>query len=81
MTKLKTDYPCRLKLWLMYKYEKYKRLTVILNKSYNRSSLVMRSYYSAAIYIQRTPVNLIGLAQEKNIKISGLSDYPVTIFY
>ena len=28
-----------------------------------------------------TPVNLIGLVQEKNIIISGLSDYPVTIFY
>ena len=31
------------------------------------------------IYIQRTPVYLIGLVQEKNIIISGLSDYPVTI--
>ena len=31
--------------------------------------------------VQRTPVNLIGLVQEKNIIISGLSDYPVTIFY
>ena len=28
-----------------------------------------------------TPVNLIGLVQVKNIIISGLSDYPVTIFY
>ena len=28
-----------------------------------------------------TPVNLIGLMQEKNIIISGLSDYQVTIFY
>ena len=28
-----------------------------------------------------TPVNLIGPVQEKNIIISGLSDYPVTIFY
>ena len=28
-----------------------------------------------------TSVNLIGLVQEKNIIISGLSDYPVTIFY
>ena len=31
--------------------------------------------------LQMTPVNLIGLVQEKNIIISGLSDYPVTIFY
>ena len=30
--------------------------------------------------VQRTPVNLIGLVQEKNI-VSGLSDYPVTISY
>ena len=28
-----------------------------------------------------TPVNLIGLVQEKNIIISGLSYYPITIFY
>ena len=28
-----------------------------------------------------TPVNLIGLVQEKDIIISGLSDYPVTMFY
>ena len=32
-------------------------------------------------YIQRTPVNLIGLVQERNIVKSGLSYYPVTIFY
>ena len=31
--------------------------------------------------LQRTPVNLIGFVQEKNIIIRGLSDYPVTIFY
>ena len=32
--------------------------------------------------IQRTPVNLISLVQEKNIIISGgLSDYPVTMYY
>ena len=36
---------------------------------------------SVANQIQMTPVNLIGLVQEKNIIISGLSDYPVTIFY
>ena len=29
--------------------------------------------------VQSTPVNLIGLVQEKNIIISGLPDYPVTI--
>ena len=33
------------------------------------------------IMIQRTPVNLIGLVQDKNIIISGLSYYPVTIYY
>ena len=32
------------------------------------------------IKLQRTPINLIGLVQEKNIIISGLSDYPVTMF-
>ena len=31
--------------------------------------------------VQRTPVNLIGLVREKNITISGLSDYPVDLFY
>ena len=31
--------------------------------------------------VQGTPVILIGLVQEKNIIISALSDYPVTIFY
>ena len=33
------------------------------------------------VYIQRTPVNLIGLVLEKNIIISRLSDYPVTIYH
>ena len=28
-----------------------------------------------------TPVNLIGIVCEKDIIISGLSDYPVTRFY
>ena len=31
--------------------------------------------------IQRTPVNLIGLVQEKNVIIGVLSDYRVTISY
>ena len=33
------------------------------------------------IHTQRTPINLIGLVQEKNIILSGLSDYPVPIFH
>ena len=33
------------------------------------------------LVVQRTLVNLIGLVQEKYIIISGLSEYPVTIFY
>ena len=32
------------------------------------------------VTLQRTPVNLICLVQEKNIIISGLSDYPVLCF-
>ena len=33
------------------------------------------------LLVRRTPVNLIGIVQEINIIIRGLSDYPDTIFY